>query len=70
LRVDLSAASVRSALYARNAVRAERQQDDGSWEIDVELDPSEIGKLAGNTGVNLVDNAVGGIKNRKEKRVA
>jgi len=70
LRIDLGAASVRSALYARNAVRCERQQDDGSWEIDVELDPTEIGKLAGNSGVELVDNADSDIKTRQEKRVA
>ncbi len=40
------AAAVRSALYRRNAVRAERQYDDGSWELDVELDATEIAKLA------------------------
>jgi GTP-binding protein HflX len=56
LHVALSAASVRSALYARDAVRAERQHDDGSWELDVELDPGEIAKLAGGTGIDLVDN--------------
>jgi len=70
LHIDLGAASVRSALYARNAVRTERQHDDGSWEIDVELDPSEIAKLAGNSGVNLVDNADSGSRQRIEKRVA
>jgi Na+-transporting NADH:ubiquinone oxidoreductase subunit NqrF len=70
LHIDLGAASVRSALYARNAVRLERQHDDGSWEIDVELDPSEIAKLAGNSGVNLVDNADSGTRQRIEKRVA
>ncbi len=70
LHIDLGAASVRSALYARNAVRCERQQDDGSWEIDIELDPAEIDKLAGNGGVNLVDNAESGAKARREKRVA
>jgi GTP-binding protein HflX len=44
-------------LYGRNAVRAERQRDDGSWDLDVELDLSEIAKLLGGPGVNLVDNA-------------
>jgi hypothetical protein len=38
-------------------VRAERQCDDGSWELDVELDLSEIAKLLGGRGVNLVDNS-------------
>jgi GTPase len=70
LRVGLGGASVRSALYARNAVRAERQQDDGGWEIDVELDPAEIDKIAGNSGVKLVDNAGSEFKARSEKRVA
>ncbi len=55
LHVALRAASVRSALYARNAVRAERQRDDGSWDLDVELDPSEIAKLAGGAGIDLLD---------------
>jgi GTP-binding protein HflX len=55
LHIALIAASVRSALYARHAVRAERQRDDGSWDIDVELDPTEIAKLSGGTGVDLVD---------------
>ncbi len=56
LHVTLTAASVRSALYARQAVRAERQLDDGSWELDVELDSGEIAKLSGEAGVLLVDN--------------
>ena len=38
VHLDLPAAAVRSDLYRRNAVRAERQCDDGSWELDVELD--------------------------------
>ncbi len=38
LHLDMPAAAVRSDLYRRNAVRAERQCDDGSWELDVELD--------------------------------
>jgi GTP-binding protein HflX len=65
LHIELRAASVRSALYARNAVRAERQNDDGSWNLDVELDVTEIAKLAGSAGVDLVDNA-----EPEEKRVA
>jgi hypothetical protein len=36
----------------------------------VELDLSEIAKLAGNSGVNLVDNADSGSRQRIEKRVA
>jgi hypothetical protein len=55
--LELPAAAVRSDLYRRNAVRAERQCDDGSWELDVELDLSEIAKLLGGRGVNLVDNS-------------
>jgi GTP-binding protein HflX len=60
LHIELRAASVRSALYARNAVRSERQNDDGSWNVDVELDVTEVAKLAGSAGVDLVDNASGG----------
>jgi len=45
---------VRSDLYKRNAVRSERQCDDGSWELDVELDLTEVAKLLGGRGVSLV----------------
>ena len=62
----MPAAAVRSDLYRRNAVRAERQCDDGSWEIEVELDLTEIAKLLGAEGVDLVD--IGGA--RREQRVA
>jgi GTP-binding protein HflX len=53
LHVDLCAGAVRSLLYQRNAIREERQLDDGSWEIDVEIDGAELAKLAGNPGVQL-----------------
>ncbi len=62
LHLSLQAAAVRSALYGRDAVRAERQQDDGGWQLEIELDSTEIAKLMGSPGVDLVDNA--------EKRVA
>lgn len=55
--LPLSAASLRSELYQRNAVRAEKQCEDGSWEIAVELDLSEIAKVLGRKGVDLVDNS-------------
>jgi GTPase len=51
LHLALSAAAVRSDLYKRDAVRAERQLDDGSWQIDVELEAEEIAKLLGVKGV-------------------
>jgi GTP-binding protein HflX len=51
----MPAASIRSDLYQRNAVRAERQRDDGSWELDVELDVTEIAKLLGNRDVELLE---------------
>jgi 50S ribosomal subunit-associated GTPase HflX len=54
LHLGLPAAAVRSDLYRRNAVRSERQCDDGSWELDVELDSRELTKLLGGLGVNLV----------------
>jgi GTP-binding protein HflX len=66
LHLELPAAAVRSDLYRRNAVRAERQCDDGSWELDVELDLSEVAKLLGGRGVNLVDNS----DTSREQRVA
>jgi GTP-binding protein HflX len=55
LHVQLSAGAVRSLLYQRNAVREERQQDDGSWQMDVELDAAEFARLAGTPGVELLD---------------
>ena len=66
LHLGLAAAAVRSDLYRRNAVRAERQCDDGSWELDVELDLTELAKLLGSQGVNLVDNT----KTSRNQRVA
>ncbi len=66
LHLGLKAAAARSSLYARNAVRAERQNDDGSWDLDVELDASELAKLAGSPDIEVeaVDTM------RPEKRVA
>jgi GTPase len=55
LHLELLAAAVRSDLYRRNAVRTEWQCEDGSWNLDVELDLSEVAKLLGSKGVNLVD---------------
>ena len=66
LHLELLAAAIRSDLYKRNAVRSERQCDDGSWDLDVELDLSEVDKLLGSKGVNLVP---GGGQTR-EQRVA
>jgi GTP-binding protein HflX len=66
VHLDLPAAALRSDLYRRNAVRAERQCDDGSWELTVELDLTEVAKLLGSRGVNLVDNS----NTTREQRVA
>jgi len=66
LHLDLLAAAVRSDLYQRNAVRTERQCDDGSWDLDVELDLTEVAKLLGSKGVNLVGNG----ETPREQRVA
>jgi GTP-binding protein HflX len=54
LHLELQAAALRSELYKRNAVRDERQCEDGSWELDVELDLTEVAKMLGATGVSLV----------------
>jgi GTPase len=53
--LQLQAAAVRSELYKRNAVRSERQCEDGSWDMEVELDLTEVAKLSGVKGVNLVE---------------
>jgi GTP-binding protein HflX len=66
LHLELPAAAVRSDLYRRNAVRAERQCDDGSWDLDVELDLTEVAKLLGSKGVNLVETT----QRTREQRVA
>ena len=66
LHLDMRAAAVRSDLYRRNAIRAERQCDDGSWELDVELDSSEVAKVLGSAGVQLI----GSPAIRREQRVA
>jgi GTP-binding protein HflX len=66
LHLELLAAAIRSDLYRRNAVRTERQCEDGSWDLDVELDLSEVAKLLGSKGVNLVDNN----DRTREQRVA
>jgi GTP-binding protein HflX len=66
LHLELLAAAVRSDLFRRNAVRAEHQCEDGSWDLEVELDLTEIPKLLGIRGVNLVDNAPAD----REQRVA
>jgi GTP-binding protein HflX len=55
LHLQLQAAAVRSDLYKRNAVRGEKQCEDGSWDMEVELDLSEVAKIAGMKGVNLVE---------------
>lgn len=57
LHIDLGAAAVRSDLYRREAVRAERQREDGSWELDLELDSAELPKVLGSPGVRLVEPA-------------
>jgi GTP-binding protein HflX len=66
LHLELQAAAVRSDLFRRNAVRVEHQCEDGSWNLEVELDASEFAKLLGMRGVNLVDNE----RNNRKQRVA
>jgi GTP-binding protein HflX len=52
--LQLQAASVRSDLYKRNAVRSEKQCEDGSWKMELELDLAEVAKLSGTKGVVLL----------------
>jgi GTP-binding protein HflX len=69
LHLELTAASIRSELYTRNAVRSERQCEDGSWDVDVELDLTEVAKLLGAKGVKQVE-SVGATRKTREQRVA
>ena len=55
LHVELMAAAARSDLFTRDAVRAERQRDDGSWDLDVELGEAEFSKLLGVKGIRAVE---------------
>jgi GTP-binding protein HflX len=64
LHVQLAAAAARSDLYRRNAIRAERQCDDGSWELEVEIDAAALAKMSSLPGVSLVDHARRGRKRR------
>ena len=66
LHLALQAAAVRSDLYKRNAVRTEVQCDDGSWNIEVELDLTELPKVLGSKGVTSVDSK----QIKREQRVA
>jgi GTP-binding protein HflX len=66
LHVELTAAAIRSDLYRRDAVRAERQCEDGSWEIDVELGSGELAKVLGGRGVA----PVGDTERARKQRVA
>ena len=66
LHLELAAAAVRSDLYRRNAVRAERQCEDGAWDLTVELAATEVDKLLGRQGVTLV----AGDDMTREQRVA
>jgi GTPase len=69
LHLELTAAAVRSELYTRNAVRSERQCEDGSWDVEVELDLTEVAKLLGAKGVKEVESA-GAARKDREQRVA
>ena len=69
LHLELTAAAIRSGLYTRNAVRAERQCEDGSWDMDVELDLTEVAKLLGAKGVKEVESP-GSLRRPPEQRVA
>ncbi|MEA3174609.1 MAG: GTPase [Gammaproteobacteria bacterium] len=69
LHLELAAAAVRSELYTRNAVRSERQCEDGSWDMEVELDLAEVAKLLGAKGVKEVESP-GASRAAREQRVA
>jgi GTP-binding protein HflX len=69
LHLELAAAAVRSELYTRNAVRSERQCEDGSWDMEVELDLTEVAKLLGAKGVKEVETP-GASRAARQQRVA
>ena len=54
LHLELRAGALRSQLYERNAVRVERIRDDGSWDLEIELQADEFEKLIGRPGVELL----------------
>jgi GTP-binding protein HflX len=59
LRLPPSAGSLRSQLYARGAVRAERTTEDGVMELSVELPEVELLELARTPGVEIAQLAQG-----------
>jgi GTP-binding protein HflX len=69
LHLELAAAAVRSELYTRNAVRSERQCEDGSWDVEVELDLAEVAKLLGAKGVKEVESPAAS-RAARQQRVA
>ena len=69
LHLELAAAALRSELYTRNAVRSEKQCEDGSWDMEVELDLTEVAKLLGAKGVRQVE-APGTAPRSRQQRVA
>jgi GTP-binding protein HflX len=70
LHLELAAASIRSELYTRNAVRSEKQCEDGSWDVEVELDLTEVAKLLGAQGVRQVEAPEAAAARSREQRVA
>jgi hypothetical protein len=53
LRIEMSAAGVRSQLFTRKLVRSESVRDDGTWLMDVDLASSQLAELLRRPGVTL-----------------
>jgi GTP-binding protein HflX len=51
LRIELTAAGVRSQLYARKLLRSEQVFDDGGWLVEVELSTAQLEELLRKPGV-------------------
>lgn len=51
VRVSLAGAAARSRLYREKRILAERVCDDGGWELDVEMTPTQLDALCRETGV-------------------
>jgi GTPase len=54
LRLGHTAASARSRLYRDRRIMAERACEDGSWEVDVEMTPSQLEALCREPGVTRI----------------
>ena len=53
VRLDVSQARLRALLYSAGQVFEERTADDGSWELDVELERRDFDQLHSREGLQF-----------------